>query len=466
MLRSLIHKGIPEGISIIERKRIIITNMVLLVAISVSLIRISTFIYLGIYINVIISTFSALLFSFALLLNHRKKHNAAKIILILTGNLAVIAADLKLGGQTGIHLLFLAAIAVNFYLFPLNQRKVIFFASVFPIAGILIVTLLPNAMADRSVMTDDLRYWSYFIGYITTTFLVVTVSYNFVSTSTTIERELEVTNKQLESSIDEIMEQQDVINEQNRDITDSLNYAHIIQSSTLPKEVDLKEYFDDVFIYFRPREIVSGDFYWADKKDNKIFFAVADCTGHAAPGAMLSMLGTQILNNAVNALNIEEPSEILDYLSERIKFTLQVDKKHYHDGMEVALICFDPISKEMKFSGAGLPLYYSFDGENIEVLKKNGKGIGDLTSSQITNYTQESLMIEKPIDIYLFSDGYKDQNDLEGKKIGSKTFKNMIHESLNMDFSKRKELFTTHMDSILNDIKQRDDITLVSLRLS
>lgn len=242
--------------------------------------------------------------------------------MILTGNLAVLIADLKLGGKTGIHLLFIGAIAVNFYLFSLKQKKQIIIASILPVVGMFLVTLFPDILESDPQVSPELEYWSYFIGYITSTFLIVMISYSFVTTSAQFEIELEEKNQKLSESLVEILEQKDIINLQRNEIMDSLNYAKVIQESTLPKTSDLEKYFTDHFIFFQPREQVSGDFYWADNYDGLVYFAVADCTRHATPGTMLSMIGTQILNNAVHVKNLKDPDKILDYLNLKIKDTL------------------------------------------------------------------------------------------------------------------------------------------------
>ncbi len=169
----------------------------------------------------------------------------------------------------------------------------------------------------------------------------------------------EYLEKELEARTSVVMKQKGEIELQNLEITDSINYAKRIQSSILPDINKLKESFKDAFILFHPRDIVSGDFYWSEIINDKIFIAVADCTGHGVPGAFMSMLGVSFLNEIVRKKEITKASQVLDNLRESVIEALQQkgDTGEQKDGMDIALCVLDRKSMKLQFAGANNPLY-------------------------------------------------------------------------------------------------------------
>ena len=154
--------------------------------------------------------------------------------------------------------------------------------------------------------------------------------------------------------------QKKIIDQKNKNITDSINYARLIQTTMMPHDEMIKTLFNDYFILYKPKDIVSGDFYWMEKKGNKVFFAVADCTGHGVPGAFMSIIGNTLLNEIINVKEVFEPDDILNHLKQGvIKILNQTNKGNtHHDGMEIGLCVFDKIKKTLSFSGANHILYH------------------------------------------------------------------------------------------------------------
>ncbi len=200
-----------------------------------------------------------------------------------------------------------------------------------------------------------------------------------------------------------------VITHQKKEITDSIQYASRIQRAVIPPEEHLKQFFSDSFVYFRPRDIVSGDFYWVSARNNKIIVAAADCTGHGVPGAFMSMLGMSILNNIVAEKGFIHSNEILDELRLQIITSLHQTGKEGEnkDGMDIALYIFDKDTMFIEYAGANNPIYLVRKGELLET-KADKMPIGIHDKCEIP-FKSTIIPVELGDMVYTFSDGFQDQ---------------------------------------------------------
>ena len=262
---------------------------------------------------------------------------------------------------------------------------------------------------------------------------------------------LEVLNKELQESNERVMA--------------SIRYAEKIQNAILPDEATMKTYFDDFYILFKPKDIVSGDFYWASRVSGINIFAVIDCTGHGVPGAFMSMIGNTLLNEIVNVKKILEPNLILEELDRSVRKSLNQDKgSNTNDGMDVCLVCYDEAAKTVKFCGAGRPLYFACDGE-FSMFKGDMRGIGGRVKEKYDPFNVEIIKFQNNCLIYLLTDGYVDQNDSERKKFGSAGFKEMINNIANEPTKKQFETIVGRLSEHKGEEEQRDDITLALIKL-
>ena len=194
-----------------------------------------------------------------------------------------------------------------------------------------------------------------------------------------------------------------------RTITDSLNYASRIQQAMLPSEKYFKKYFDKSFILHMPKDILSGDFYWIEKRDDKIFVAAGDCTGHGVPGALMSMMGHDMLEKAINVDRMVHPSHILDAMNEWIGKTFNCEKNNnseIHDGIDLGLCVVDLKRQYVEFAGA-LSRLYIIRNNSIHEIKGDRFSLGSLPPW--ASYRNASFDLLPDDTIYLFSDGYPDQ---------------------------------------------------------
>ena len=248
-------------------------------------------------------------------------------------------------------------------------------------------------------------------------------------------RELEHKNEEISTQAenlaqanDEINEKNELIERKNHDITDSLNYASQIQRALLPMSVTLQAYLPEHFIFYQPKDIVSGDFYWFHQRDGYLFLAVIDCTGHGVPGAFMSTLGQQALLTAVVQQRLREPAEILDALKVIIRQMLHQDRTQNQDGMDISLLVIEPDRKLLKFAGAKHSLLYITNG-TLNEIKGDRMSVGGEHWAVDDRFSQYSIALENDMVVYMTTDGYKDQfGGPENKKFLSRRFHAMLRE--------------------------------------
>ncbi|MBD3639052.1 MAG: SpoIIE family protein phosphatase [Crocinitomicaceae bacterium] len=259
----------------------------------------------------------------------------------------------------------------------------------------------------------------------------------------------------------EMQFQKELVEEKNRDITDSIIYASSIQKAIITSEAYISNMFKEFFVFYKPRDIVSGDFYWAyETSSSKKLIAVGDCTGHGVPGAMMSMLGTAFLNEIVIEGKIEEPKAILNKLRDQIKKALKDEGRK--DGMDISICAID--KNKLIFSGANLPLYILRNGELIEI-KGNKQPVGYVPTAEVP-FDQAEIDLLDNDQIYLFSDGYADQfGGDKGKKYKYKTFREKIQSLGSLSLKEQRQLIIDEFESWKGDLEQLDDVCVLSVRV-
>lgn len=272
-------------------------------------------------------------------------------------------------------------------------------------------------------------------------------------------------NRLLKEKNDAIEQQKEVIELKNSEITDSINYATRIQNAVLPSSDKLSALFPDHFVYYRPRNIISGDFYWAAEGRNGVrFLAVADCTGHGVPGAMMSMLGTSILNRLIARKSVQGPGKILDALHEELLVTLNESKtaRQVSDGMDIALLMYDPATGMITIASAERPVYYTFNRE-LHIVTPDKISIGSsITKNE--SYRETIIQAQPGLSLYLFTDGITDQfGGADKKKYMSKRLKELVIGHDGTSGSERAKIFASEFDEWKSGMEQTDDMTLINV---
>jgi len=250
---------------------------------------------------------------------------------------------------------------------------------------------------------------------------------------------------------------------QKEEIIASINYAKRIQEAILPSNELIKEYLPNSFVLFKPKDIVAGDFYWMDSKDEKTYFSAVDCTGHGVPGAMVSVVGYNGLNRAVKEFNLRHPAEILDSLNLSVEETFEKGRSDIKDGMDLAFCCLDNKARTLEYAGANNPLYYIRNGE-LEEIKPDSQPVGK--HERRKPFTNHVLNLKEGDCIYIFSDGFADQFGGEnGKKFKYKQFRELLLSNHGKPMEEQKQLLDESIENWRGELEQVDDICVIGVRV-
>jgi len=264
----------------------------------------------------------------------------------------------------------------------------------------------------------------------------------------------------------EIQSQKDQLEEKNQNIIDSIRYAQRIQEAVVPSNALFHESFKDSFVLWKPRDIVSGDFYWLAPRNNQIFVAAADCTGHGVPGAFMSIMGISFLNQIVALPEVKNAADMLNNLRNNVIKALNKEQSDTanKDGMDIALCVFDLEKKQVDYAGAYNSLYIYRKGELIEIkADRMPIGVHDRDSVPFKNNTVD---LQSGDQLYMFSDGYIDQfGGPKGKKFMTKRFKKLLLEITDKSMSEQKDILWKNILDWRGDIEQLDDIIIIGIRI-
>jgi len=270
--------------------------------------------------------------------------------------------------------------------------------------------------------------------------------------------------EEIEIQRDNIAEQRDRIALQKKEITDSIYYAQRIQRAILPNIENFDEILENFFILYKPKDIVSGDFYWETKYENNIIIVAADCTGHGVPGAFMSMLGVTFLNDIVNREGITQPNEILNLMRANVIKSLNQtgSNDELRDGMDIAVCSINSETNVIQFAGANNPMFII---RNKELMHFKGDNMPVSIHDNMVSFTNKEFTLEKDDAVYIFSDGYVDQFGGEnGKKFLRKRLKDTLIEMQGISMTKQKEKLDQVFENWKGSSEQIDDVLIIGIK--
>ncbi|MCE9537976.1 MAG: serine/threonine-protein phosphatase, partial [Bacteroidetes bacterium] len=279
---------------------------------------------------------------------------------------------------------------------------------------------------------------------------------------------LRITRKQkqiIEIKNSETELQKKIIEEKNKDITDSIRYAKRIQDALMGEKVHISSHLPEHFIFFVPKDIVSGDFHWGAEKNEYWYFAAVDCTGHGVPGAVMSMLGISFLNDIVFSEGFLNPAEILNRLRDRVVKELRqtAEAGGSKDGMDISLCRLNLKTNELQWSGAYNPLNIIRNGQ-LEERKGDKQPIG--YHPERRPFTNHEIQLQKGDSIYLYSDGYADQfGGPKGKKFKYKQLEDLLIANNHLPLKDQKEILKNCFTEWKGSLEQVDDVCVFGVRL-
>lgn len=282
-------------------------------------------------------------------------------------------------------------------------------------------------------------------------------------------KNLQTAKKKLEENVKqrtvELAQKNVELAEKNKDITDSIRYAKRIQEAILPPESIVKSYLPSSFVLYKPKDIVSGDFYWVEKRDHIVMFAAVDCTGHGVPGAFMSIVGNNLLNQSIE---LDSPALVLDRLNKTLSETLKqrgASEFRVKDGMDIALCFLDTRTMELQYAGAYNPLYIVRNSE-LKEIKADALAIGTYAENNSSRYTNHTVQLEKGDSLYIFSDGYVDQfGGPQGKKFKYSQFKELLVSTSRLGMDEQQRALDKTIEDWRFKLEQVDDILVIGVKI-
>lgn len=341
-----------------------------------------------------------------------------------------------------------------------------------PIYSIAVVVISFAANVIFFDLNSNLKLGEILIngGLLTASVAVFTILFIYTRTNLT-KREI-ISRLSLAESNKELEVKNRIIHEKSKDIFDSINYAERIQNAILPTIEKISLDLKDFFILYKPKDIIGGDFYWyanvqttpeeGEGEENIMVIAAVDCTGHGVPGALMSIIGSTILDQTLTNASVNRPADALTFLNKQINRTLNTIK----DGMDMSLCAINMKKMELQYAGANNPLYIVRKGELIE-LRADKQSIGaDVEHAEIKTFTNHSFPLQKGDCIYLFTDGYADQfGGSAGKKFKYKQFHNLLIDMYHLPMKEQSRVLDARHLTWRGDLEQVDDILIIGLRI-
>ena len=286
------------------------------------------------------------------------------------------------------------------------------------------------------------------------------VAYLVMSIRLKIQEELSINNIRLEDAYREINEQKKIVDIKNHDITDSINYARKIQQAIVPSKTGLEEFLPESFIYYRVKDIVSGDFYWYHKYEDELVIAAVDCTGHGVPGALVSMISVSLLKQTVDIQGIHQPDKILANLQKEITSFLH---RGSNDGMDIALCSVNLNKMTLSFAGAMLRIIMIRDGVAKEI--KGDRFPISRNTAMNTIFTNHTISLKKGDAFYMFTDGYYDQfGGTKHKKFMYKNLEKLFLSIYDLDMQEQKSIIENTHKNWKGELEQVDDILVIGFK--
>jgi serine phosphatase RsbU (regulator of sigma subunit) len=272
------------------------------------------------------------------------------------------------------------------------------------------------------------------------------------------EKEIKEKNKLLENTLK-------TLNDAYSNINASLYYSKRIQNAMLPQKNIMNYFLEDNFLLFKPKDIVSGDFYWFSKVGHKFIVAAVDCTGHGVPGALISIIGMEVLHQIINERKITEPNIILEKLNESIIRILKQNENDVRDGMDMSIISIDKRNKYIDFAGARNPLLV-IKNHTCEIIKGDRNSIGGFQKDINVVFTQTRVNIDENMSIYLFSDGFQDlYNEKTNRRLGSAYVRKILTQIAHLPMKKQEVVLGKIMKFWQKtNAKQLDDIMVIGIK--
>lgn len=363
-------------------------------------------------------------------------------------------------GESVMHLGWFIFISLGGYLLS-NPKLSVFLTSLsfcIFLLSYIITHIMEISLVDVRYTKDELSEIDHYHFFALSVFSIFAFFYyNFTRTKL---------NSYLVNAEQIVLSQETLLNKTQLELDNAIEYAEVIQNSILASPEEILKSFSNTFIFSKPRDVVSGDFYWCNETENHKVILVADCTGHGIPGAFMSLIGTALLNEISTNETINSPATLLTLLNEKTNNILQQNESHNlnNDGMDVSMLFFDKKSNKLLYSSAGRPLYYVRDKKLLKINQRS-HGIGLSKKYNAREYFDTEIDIATNDMFYLFSDGFADQfGEATKKKFKLKRLRELFINIAELDTSNQLEVAEKTFFDWKGTERQVDDVTIIGIK--
>lgn len=443
LLEAGVYNDLPEG----EKKRIRLLNRLIFLSVLVMLVFSVLDAVNGYYQMLAIGLVVCLAAWAQQMLVRSRRYTAAKHLVFFLILATVTFTAIFVGDSSGTQYMLVPVTMIPLLIF--SSRTTAAFLFFLVLGFYVLVYYLQQRIEPLLVLPGHLVP----VYTITATFCMMGITYMFTSYARSVN----------ESYEELILNKTDQLVAAYKDITDSITYARRIQHTILPSVKTVRECLPDSFILYKPQSIVAGDFYWVEREGGKIFFSVADCTGHGVPGAMVSVMCSNALKKAVKETGICVPAKILDRTVQVLQEQFEKSELEVQDGMDLALCAFDPESSVLEYAGAHNPLCLVRNGELTEI-KADKQPVGKYAHR--LPFTNHALQLQKGDCLYLFSDGYADQfGGDKGKKFKQSQLRALLLSVSSLPMQEQKDILEETFETWRGSLEQVDDVCVMGVRV-
>lgn len=446
--------GLHENEDVSSHRNIILVNRVIIFMIVLFILYYPLEIYLNGFKVSLMVFLIIILFSLPLLFNYYRWFNFCRYYMFLVGSLIILGAGLSVGKGINNHISLVPLLLLCVIIF--DSKKERFLMLFLSIGVFLLQQYLFEKVSPVFHISDDLKQFFsnvFFIIGITMSFFL---AFYFLGINEEYENIIHQQKKKVEHMNEIVLDKQ-------KEIIDSIAYAKRIQTALLPSDENIKSLFPESFILYKPKDIVSGDFYWINELNGVRYLAVCDCTGHGVPGALVSVVCHNSLNRSIKDSKVLTTGDVLNRTRSLVIKEFSKSNEDVKDGMDIALCSLS--GNRLNFSGANNPIWIIRKGtEEIEEIKGDKQPIGK--TEQMISFKTHELTVSKDDLVYLFSDGYVDQFGGEnGKKFKSGNLKKLLLSIKNESIESQRQKLIEAIEDWKRDLEQVDDICLIGFKV-
>ena len=452
--------GKSESLAVREYRLLKFSNLIYIIVLFFIIANLFSFLIFGSKSDshlIFALAFHFIFISASLYLNAKKKYLFAKVNFSVVAIVFVTYYSVAYG-KDGFNYLFLPMIIFLICnLFDVKEKLIMWFLIFVTSFSYLIVLYINYRGIESHIQVE--KSFSLMQGFLALIgYLALTIVFGLYNFKLIINAE----NKLLAEKV-EIDKQKKIIEHAHNEIMDSINYAKRLQHAILPPIEFITNTFPDSFILYKPKDVVAGDFYWAEKMGDLFFIAVADCTGHGVPGALVSVVCSTALNRTVNEFNLTDTAKILDKTRELVIETFEKSNTEVKDGMDISLLCIDMQNQKISWCGANNPLWFIHNNELIEI-KADKQPVGK--SYEMNPFTSNKIEFKKNTTFYLFTDGLADQfGGPNGKKFKYKQFKELLLSVNYKSMHEQCKAINIKFEEWKGVLEQVDDVCVLGIKI-